>query len=274
LQFIPPELRENNGEIEFAQKNNLPKLIELKDLQGDFHLHSNWSDGSFSLEELVLEARKLGYEYIAITDHSQSLHIARGLTPERLKQQAEEIKKLNEKYKDIVILRGIEVDILADGSLDLPLEILKELDIVVASVHSKFKMTKEEMTQRIIKVMESGVVDIIGHPTGRLLRHREAFELDLEKIFKTAVKTNTALEINSYPERLDLKDIYCRYAQNLGVKFAISTDAHQKGQLNFLRYGINVARRGWIQKESVINTKSLKELREWKKNKVKNNFNF
>jgi DNA polymerase (family 10) len=260
LSYIPPELREDLGEIEAAAEGKLPELIELKDVRGDFHVHSNWSDGAYPLEEIANEGRRRGYEYLAITDHSQSLGIAHGLDEQRLLKQIEEIKKFNQKFKDFCLLCGTEVDIRKDGSLDLEKKVLEKLDIVVASLHTGFKQSKEILTARVIKAMETGLVTIFAHPSGRLLGEREAYELDYEAIFKVAKKTNTFIEINAYPQRLDLTDINCRAAKNHGLTLAISTDAHTLPQLDFMRLGVAVARRGWLEKKDLLNTLSLIQL--------------
>lgn len=257
LQFVPPEIRQGNNEIELAQKNKIPKLIELSDIKGELHCHSTYSDGKHSIEEMALYAQELGHEYIAITDHSPALKVANGVDPERLKEKKKEIDELNSKLK-IRILYGTEVDIMPDGSLDYSDEILEEFDIVVASIHSRFE---QDNTERILKAMQSPHVHIIGHPTGRLINKREPYSLDLKKIYKEARDTNTVLEINSQPLRLDLKYNYVREAkENYGVKFAINTDAHNKEGLSLTMLGIGQARRGWLTKEDVINTQNLKSL--------------
>ncbi|MGE4356961.1 MAG: DNA polymerase/3'-5' exonuclease PolX [Candidatus Omnitrophota bacterium] len=260
LSYIPPELREDLGEIEAAQKGELPQLVELKDIKGDLHVHSDWSDGAHSLEELAEEGIRRGYEYLAITDHSQSLGIARGLNEERLLQQIKEIKKINQKLKNFRLLCGTEVDIRKDGSLDLDSKVLEKMDIVVAALHTGFRQSKEELTKRVIRAFESGLVDIFAHPSGRLLGEREAYELDYEAIFKVAKEKKVCLEINSYPQRLDLTDINSRSAKNYGITLAINTDTHNIGQLDYLRLGIAVARRGWLEKRDILNCLPLKEL--------------
>lgn len=260
IPYIIPELREGRGEVEKALKNELPESLNLEDIKGDLHMHSDWSDGIDSIEEMAQKAMELGYEYIAITDHSKSLKIANGLDEERLKRQIYHIKNLNAKYKNFVILTGIEVDILSDEILDFEDEILKELDIVVASIHTGFKQDKDKLTRRIIMAMENPYVKIIGHPTGRLLGKREKYELDLDKIIEKAFETNTALEVNSTPDRLDLVDVYAKRAKEKGVKLVINTDAHEKGALQDIINGVYVARRAWLEKKDVLNTRSLKEL--------------
>ncbi|MEM2121796.1 MAG: DNA polymerase/3'-5' exonuclease PolX [Candidatus Woesearchaeota archaeon] len=266
MQYIEPELRENTGEIEAALKGELPKLVNYNDIRGDLHIHSKWSDGDDEIRDIAIEAKKLGYEYIAISDHSKSQKIAHGLSYEDLEKRNKEIDSLNEKLP-IRILKGMEVDILPDGSLDYDDNILKKLDVVIVSVHSRFKSTKEEMTKRILKALENPYVNILGHPTGRLITSRIEYEVDIEKIIKKAKENNVALEINANPERLDLKDVYVRLAVNSGAKLAIGTDAHSKLHLGFIKLGVATARRGWAEKKNIINTLSLKELKEFLKKK-------
>lgn len=260
LPWIPPELREDTGEIEAAMEGKLPDLVGVKDIKGDFHVHTKWSDGGNTIEEMVEAARRKGYRYLLITDHSKALGVARGLDEKRLLEQIEEIKKINNKYKDIKILCGVEANIGNDGSLDLPREILKKLDILVASVHSGFKQDRETMTARVVKCLRSGLVHILGHPTGRLLGERDAYEIDIGEVLKAAKETGTAIEVNAYPLRLDLTDINCRRAKEMGVKIAISTDSHFTDQLDYMSLGVSVARRGWLEKEDVINTYPLEKL--------------
>ena len=271
LPYIPPELREDQGEIEAAQKNQLPHLIELKDIKGDLHVHSEWTDGSNTIEEMAKAAQKLGYQYIAICDHSPTVGITNGLTPQRLKKHNEEIDKLNVKLsraKGTVvfrILKGIEVDIRSNGQLDFDDEILQGLDIVVAAVHTKFTQSQEEMTKRIIKAIENPHVDIFAHPTGRLIGRREAYQVDMDKLMDACKANGKALELNAYPERLDLSDLNCRKAKEKGIKIAISTDAHQDGHYDWIRFGVATARRGWIEPGDVINTMPLAKLLKWLK---------
>lgn len=260
VPIMPPEMREDRGEIEAALKGKLPKLIEQKDLRGDLHCHTFYSDGANSIEELAQTAEKLGYEYILISDHSEFAHYAHGLSVQRLKQEWKEIDEFNKKSKGILILKGTEVDILSDGKVDFPDEILEKLDIVVASIHSGFK---NKVTERIMTVMENPHVDIIAHPTGRLISNRTGYEeLDLEKIFAKAKETNTFMEINSFPDRLDLNDINCRRAKDLGVKFSLGTDTHYVDMMHYARLGIAVARRAWLTKDDVINTLPWEMLRK------------
>ncbi len=261
LQYIPPELRENTGEIAAAEKGTLPELITLDDLVGTLHCHSTFSDGSNTLEEMAQAAKKLGLKYLGIGDHSQSLGVAHGLTPERVKQQWKEIDSLNDKLKGIKLLKGTECDILADGTLDFDDKLLAQFDYVVASVHTHFTQTREQMTERIIKALRHPSVSILGHATGRLLLKRDGYALDLDAIMRVAAETGTIIEINAHPVRLDLDWLHVKQAKALGVKFAINPDAHSTEDIALLKYGIDVARRGWLTKEDVINT------RPWEKAK-------
>jgi DNA polymerase (family 10) len=262
LPCVPPELREDRGEIEAALKGRLPHLVELSDIRGDLHCHSRWSDGAHSIREVAEAARKKGYSYMALTDHSQSLGIARGLSPELIEKQLREIAQVNRRWKGFTILPGTEVDILKDGSLDLPDTILARLSVVVASVHSSFKQNREVITARIIRAMRNPYVTILGHPTGRLLGEREAYDVDLDQVIKAARDTGTFLEVNAYPQRLDLDDIHCKRAKELGVTMAIGTDSHTISQLEQMPFGVAVARRGWLERKDLLNTLSLDDLHE------------
>jgi len=260
LQYIPPELREAEGEVERAEQGTLPRLVELSDIKGDLHMHTDWSDGHNSIEEMAVAAKDLGYQYIAITEHSGGRGIAHGLDEERLRKQVAEIKALNERFDGIRVLTGIEVDIRADGCLDLPHEILSELDIVIAAVHSAMSQSEEKMTKRVLSAIENPDVDIIAHPSCRLLGEREPVAIDFEAISQAAVKNNKVLEINAMPARLDLNDIHAFRARDLGVKLAIGTDAHSVGHLGFMRFGVGVARRAWCEPQHILNTMSWEEL--------------
>lgn len=268
LKWIPPELRENEGEIEAAQKNSLPHLIDYGDIRGDLHCHSNWGTAESSIKEIADAAISMGYEYIGISDHTKFLRIEKGLDEKRLLAQKKEIKKLNSKFNPensgqnskFCILRGCEANILADGSLDIKNEVLAKLDYVIAGVHSQFKMPREQMTARIIKAMENPNVDIISHPTGRLIKKRDGYQIDFEKILRAAKTTGTILEINSHPDRLDLKDANIRKAKEVGVKMIINTDSHSINTLPFMEYGISQARRGWAEKKDIINTLPVEKL--------------
>jgi DNA polymerase (family 10) len=265
LQYIPPELREGGQEIERAEQGTLPILVESSDIKGDFHIHTNWSDGHDSIEAMALAARALGYEYIVIADHSAGRGIARGLNEERLRRQVSEIRELNSRLSGIHVVCGAEVDIRADGSLDFPESLLAELDVVIAGVHSAMGQEESKMTQRIIQAMENPWVDIIAHPTCRLLGEREPISVDLEAIFRAAVRTGTALEINAMPERLDLKDIHILRARELGVKLVLGTDAHSTAHLDYMRFGVGLARRGWCEAGHILNTRPWEAARTFLK---------
>ncbi|NLY30775.1 MAG: DNA polymerase/3'-5' exonuclease PolX [Firmicutes bacterium] len=268
LPFIPPEIREGKGELNAARQGLLPQLVELSDIKGDLHCHSRWSDGVMSLEELAQAARAKGYEYVAVCDHSQSLTVANGLSIERLRAQHREIQEVNEKLDNIQLLSGIEVDIMADGSLDLPDSVLAERDVVVASIHSGFRQDVEQLTMRVIKAMENPHVDIIGHPTGRLLGRRAPYAIDMERVIEAAAKTGTVLEINASPDRLDLNDINAQAAMEAGVKIVINTDAHSQPELDNMHLGLSVARRAWLTKDDLVNTWTLKDVKEYFSRKV------
>ena len=264
LSYIEPELRENTGEIETALKNKLPKIVGYQDIKGDLHIHSNWNGGLNSIEEIAEAAQEMGYEYIGISDHTKFLIIEHGLDEKRLLQQRKEIEKLNSRFKILNskfrILQGCEANILADGSIDIKDEALAKLDYVIAGVHSQLKMGRKEMTERIIKAMRNLNVDIISHPTGRIIKRREEYEIDFDEILKVAKETKTILEINSSLSRLDLKDINIRKAVAAGVKMAINADSHHFDYLRFLNLGISQARRGWAEKKDIINTQPLDKL--------------
>ena len=262
LDYIPPELRENRGEIEAAEKHQLPELVELKHIKGDLHLHSKATDGHNSIEEMALSAKAKGYEYIAMTEHSKHLTIAHGLDKKRLLKQIEEINKINEHLKGITILKGIEVDILEDGQLDLDDDVLRELDLVIGAVHSYFHLSREKQTVRVLKAMEHPYFTILAHPTGRLLDSREAYDVDMARVIEQARQRKCFLELNCHPERLDLLDTHCRMAKGAGVLVSINSDAHDISQLDNLRYGVGQARRGWLEKHDVLNTRNLKALRK------------
>ncbi len=264
LPFIPPVLREDQGEMEAAAEGRLPNLIELEDIRGDLHMHTNWSDGSYSTEEMIEAARKRGYKYVAVTDHSKSLGVAGGLSDEDLMKHAEEIRALGAKYSDIRVLAGTEVDIRQDGTLDYSDELLSRLDFVVASVHSGFKQDRATLTSRVIKAMQNPYVRVIGHPTGRLLGDRDPYELDFDEIMKEATRTRTCLEVNSNFHRLDLNDMHCRKAREMGVHVIISTDSHKYEDLLNLPYGVATAQRGWIEKDRVLNARPVEEMLSFK----------
>ena len=260
LSWIPPELRENEGEIEAALKDKLPKIIDYNDIQGDLHCHSDWDGGVNPIKEIAEAAQKMGYEYIGISDHTKFLRIEHGLNERQLAQQRKEIDKLNTK---IQILHGAETNILNDGSIDIKDEALKKLDYVIAGIHSSFKMEKGKMTERIIKAIKNPNINIISHPTGRILKRRDEYQIDFDKILRAAKEYNVILEINSHPERLDLNAQNIRRAKEAGVKMVINTDSHHKDQLNLIEFGIAQARRGWAEKKDIINTQPLKKLLEF-----------
>ncbi|MBZ0256112.1 DNA polymerase/3'-5' exonuclease PolX, partial [bacterium] len=268
LAWVAPELREGRDEIQQAEEGTLPDLIEAKHIRSALHNHTTDSDGSMSLEELAKQAKARGYQYIAVTDHSGSLGVANGLSPDRLKQQIELVRKFNEKVKGIDILAGTEVDIRADGRLDFEDDLLKELDVVIASVHAAFEQPKDKMTERILKAIENPYVDIIAHPTGRLIGKRPPIEFDAEKVFAKAAETQTIMEINCYPTRLDLNDVHIRQAKAHGVWFAIHTDTHKVEHFDHLELGVKMARRGGLTARDVMNTMTCKQFLSWKKKKT------
>jgi DNA polymerase (family 10) len=260
LDFIPPELRENTGEIESAEEHTLPKLVALGDMRGDLQMHTTATDGKNAIEEMGEAARELGYEYIALTDHSQAVTVANGMDEKRTLEQIRKIREAQKHVRGIRLLAGIEVDILKDGALDLDDEVLAQLDVVVASVHSYMNLERAAMTERLLAAIENPYTQIIAHPTGRLLLRREGFECDMEKILDACRKHGVAMECNAYPDRLDLKDTHLRMAKERGVKVVISTDAHTTMNLKFMRYGVQMARRGWLEKSDVLNTLPAEKL--------------
>lgn len=262
LPFIEPELREGRGEIDAAREGTLPQLIQRQDLRGDLHAHSNASDGKADLGALAMAAKAHGLEYLAITDHSKRLTVAHGLDNKRLRQQLEAIDRLNEELDGITLLKGIEVDILADGKLDLDDEVLSELDLVVGAVHSQFKLSRSKQTKRILRAMEHRYFTLLAHPSGRLLQEREAYQVDMAKIIEQAQQRGCYLELNSQPKRLDLTEEFCRLAKEQGVLLSINSDAHREQDLDNLQWGIAQARRGWLEKEDVLNTRPLATLRK------------
>jgi DNA polymerase (family 10) len=263
MAWVPPVLRENRGEVEAALEGRLPKLVELDDIRGDLQMHSTWSDGKASIEEMARACEKLGYEYFALTDHSQAMAMVQGLTPERAREQWDEIDEVRERVKGIEIFRSVEIDILKDGSLDMPDEILEELDVVVISVHSFMDQDRKTMTERVLKAMAHPSVDILAHPTGRIINRRESFELDVEAVLAAAAELQVAVELNANPNRLDFSDVHVHRAKELGVPVVISTDAHSPAGLENMRFGVDQARRGWLEAADVLNTKSLKQFRTW-----------
>jgi DNA polymerase (family 10) len=263
MDWIEPELREDRGEIEAAQKGKLPTLIQEPEIKGDLHVHTKWSDGTSSIEEIAKAAQKRGYQYMAICDHSKSLRIAHGLDETRVLKQIEEIDRINEKLTGFQILKGTEVDILTDGKIDHPDKVLRRLDYVVAAVHSGFKQEKEKMTKRIVRALENPLVHCLAHPTGRLLGVRAPYEVDLDEVMEAAKKFGKVLEINATLERLDLDDVHCKKAKEMGIRMAIGTDSHHPDQLWMISLGVGVARRGWLETPDLLNTLSLKEILKW-----------
>ncbi|MBI4321122.1 MAG: DNA polymerase/3'-5' exonuclease PolX [Chloroflexi bacterium] len=263
LPLIPPELREDQGEFEAAVELSLPNLIEMGDIKGDLHVHTNWSDGVNTLEEVALAARARGYDYVAICDHSRALGVAHGLSVERVLEQQQLIRQLNEKLYPFRVLAGIEMDIRADGTLDYEDDLLRQFDIVTVSIHSAMGQAREKITERIVTALRNPYVKVFNHPTGRIISRREAYEVDIDVVIATAAETHTALEINAAPDRLDLNDAQARRAKALGVPLAINTDAHQVGQFDYMRYGIAMARRGWLEKRDVLNALPLPDLLAW-----------
>ena len=262
LCYIEPELRENRGEIEACKAGKLPKLIRQADIRGDLHMHTTYSDGKHTILDMAKAAKEMGYEYIAITDHSKRLTVAKGLDETKVLQEFEEIDKINQQIDGITILKGMEVDILEDGSLDMSDRVLQEMDVVLVAVHYKFNLSKQKQTARILKAFDNPYVNILAHPTGRMINMREPIELDMEKILQRAKENNIFMEINAQPDRLDLNDIHAKMAKDMGVKMAISTDSHNIFSLYYMQYGINQARRGWCEKDDIINTRSLAELKK------------
>lgn len=262
LRWIEPALREDRGEIEAARENRLPAIIRLEDIRGNLHQHTMASDGKNTIDEMAAAGKAIGYEYIAVTDHSRSLAIANGLTADRLREQIKQVRDA-EQTAGIAILAGSEVDILADGTMDFPDDLLAELDIVIASVHSRFSLPKSEMTARVVKAAKNPHVDLIAHPTGRLINAREPFEIDLDAVIEAAKASNTALEINAFPDRLDLNEANAQRAAAAGVRLAIDTDAHHVSQLAMMKYGVGIAQRAWIEPAQVVNAWPYEQLMSW-----------
>jgi DNA polymerase (family X) len=265
LVWMPPELREDRGEIQAAQQQALPQLITLDDIRGDLQMHSTWSDGSHTIEAMARACQERGYEYCALTDHSRSTRVARGLDAQGFRRQWKEIDKVRRQLDGIIVLKGVELDILPDGALDLPDEVLEGFDIVLVSVHSQLNMPQAQMTKRVLKALSHPAVDILAHPTGRQLNKREPVQIDLEDVFHAAKEHDVALELDAQPQRLDLNDVHLYRAREIGVKIVIDSDAHSVEHLRFLRYGIDQARRGWIEKAHVVNTLKWPEFQRWLK---------
>ncbi len=268
LPYIPPEAREDRGEVQAALAGQLPNFIELSDVQADLHTHSTWSDGKVPIKEMAIAAKERGYKVLAVTDHSPSLGITQGVTIEDFKDQRAEIDRVQKELGDsILILQGSEVEIKADGTLDYPDEVLAELDIVFASLHVSLRQPREKVTQRLLNAIQNPHVDVIGHPTGRLIPDREGADLDMEAVFAAAVESGVAMEISAHPERLDLNDIHARQAIELGIPLSINTDAHSPGELDLMHFGIATARRGWVEAKHVINTWESARLLDWLRNR-------
>ncbi len=261
LPWIPPELREDRGEVEAAAAGRLPDLVERADLKGDLHAHTTATDGRATLDEMAEAARHRGLEYLAITEHSRRLTVAHGLDAVRLRRQQHEIEALNARLRGFTVLKGIEVDILEDGSLDLPDAVLRDCDVVVAAVHGAFTLSRAKQTERIMKAMDHPCVHVIAHPTGRLVAEREPYDVDIPRLLRHARDSGCILEINAHPDRLDLADVYCRQAREEGVRMVVSSDAHGVEDFDHLEYGIGQARRGWLTAGDVINTRPIAELR-------------
>jgi DNA polymerase (family 10) len=260
MQYIEPELRENRGEFEAAKNKTLPTLVTYDGINGDFHVHSIWSDGSDSIETIASVAQQRGYSFIGITDHSQSLKIANGLTEERVQQKLHEIEKIGKNFPDLRIFCGTECDIKTDGTLDYSKKILEQFDFVYIGIHTAFKMDKKSMTQRIVRAMDNEQVNFMAHPTGRLIGKRDPYEVDIEQIIDAAKETDTRLEINSFPDRLDLDDVHIKQAKDHNVRFVLGTDSHSINHLDFMRFGVATARRGWLEKKDILNTSSVQEI--------------
>jgi len=261
LPYIEPELREDHGEIEAAAHGTLPKLIAIEDVRGDLHVHTKASDGRDSINEMAEAARQRGYAYLAITDHTKHVTIAHGLTAKRLTKQIEQIEAYNQRTRSLRVLKAAEVDILEDGSLDLPDSVLGQLDLTVCAIHYKFDLPVDKQTERIIRAMDHPRFNILAHPTGRLIGEREAYQVDMERLMQAALERGCYLELNAQPERLDLTEIHCRLAKEIGLKVAVSTDAHTAASLGYMRFGIGQARRGWLEPNDVLNTRSWRDLK-------------
>ncbi len=262
LDCIPPEMREDRGEVALAKGHQIPKLVSVSDIRGDLHVHSDWTDGTAPIEQMAAAAQACGYQYMALTDHSRRQTMSHGLDPARVTRQIREVDKINARLKGFTILKGIEVDILKDGALDLPDSALERLDVVVASVHSFFDLTRDEQTERVIRAMQNPCVSILGHPTGRLIGTREPYDIDMDRVLSAAAELKCCVEINAEPDRLDLNDLHAHAAKSKGVKIAVSTDAHSMHGFKYIRFGIDQARRAWLCPDDVINTRSLAELRK------------
>ncbi len=262
LPFISPRLREGRGEMKAADRGELPSLVTLDDVKGDLHCHTNYTDGRCSLEEMAEAARTTGYRYLAVTEHSRHVTVAGGLGPREVLEQIEEIDRLNNRWDNFVLLKGIEVDILAGGSLDLPDDVLSRLDVVIGAVHYKFNLSRDEQTARIIRAMDNPYLNIIAHPSGRLINKRPPYQLEMEKVLRAAAERGCIMELNAHPSRLDLNDQHCREARKQDVMVAVSTDAHHTSHLDYMEFGVNQAGRGWLEEKDVINTRGIDDLKK------------
>ena len=263
MSWVPPELREDRGEVEAAEEDRLPELVNRDEIRGDLQSHTNETDGSNTIAEMAGAAVEAGYEYFAITDHSQAVSVANGMDEDRLRAHAEAIREVDEGLDDLWLMAGVEVDILKDGGLDLAEDVLEEVDWVMGSIHYQFNLSEEKMTERLLRGIRSGLIDSLAHPTVRIIGRREPIAYDMEKVFEACAENGVCIEINGQPDRLDLPDIYCKQALEAGVTFTLGTDAHQRNNLDFMQYAVNVARRGWLEKDNVLNTRTVGELREW-----------
>ena len=263
MAWVPPELREDRGEVEAAEEDSLPDLVEFDDIRGDLQAHTNETDGANTIEEMARSAIDMGYQFLAITDHSQAVSVANGMDEERLKKHADAIREVNEGLDGFWLMAGVEVDILKDGNLDLAEEALEDLDWVLGSIHYHFNLGEEEMTERLLRAIRSGVVHGLAHPTVRVIGKREPITYDFARIFEACAENDVCVEINAQPDRMDLPDIYCKQAREAGVTFTLGTDAHQQSNLNFMRLGVNIARRGWLEKGDILNTKTARQLQKW-----------
>jgi DNA polymerase (family 10) len=261
MPWIPPELREDEGEIEAALAGSLPKLVELSDIQGDLHTHTNWTDGTQTLDDMARAAKARGYAYMALTDHTQNLAMTRGLTPERLDEQRGLVKRLNQKLAPFVVLHGTEMDILMDGQLDFPDDVLKSLDYVSASIHTGFRQPRDVMTARMVRALSNPLVNTLNHPHGRIIRRRDGYEVDMQAVIEQAAANGCALELNATPDRLDLNGTWARRALKLGARFTVSSDAHSTQELEFMQFGLGSARRAWLTAADILNTRPVDELR-------------
>ena len=261
LRYIDPELRENQGEIKAAKKNRLPHLVSVSDIRGDLHAHTNATDGHNSLREMAEAAKQLDYSYLAITEHSKRVVIAHGMDEKRLRKQLDSIDRLNARLHGVRVLKGVEVDILEDGTLDMNDSVLKQLDLTVCAVHSGFRLSRDKQTERVIRAMDNPYFNILAHPTGRLINQRAAYAIDMERVMEAALERGCYLELNAQPDRLDLDDVRCRMAKDMGLKLAISTDAHTTSNLEYMRFGVDQGRRGWLEAEDVLNTRPWRELK-------------